>query len=315
VYHPCQGFIEHEILAEGWSISEARMKCQMVAVLFFACLFENSVALSHTIYTKDGRTISSPEVWEDVQGYYIDDVSLYGYKASGMPDNLVNKLSELQFQVARTKEQLFQRIGSAIGAANAQKFKTVLEKYIEEKAVISYDKRGNTLSLEKEEVEKIVYETPPPPLKLERINTNDPETRQAIAAEEERLYEQLREARTMKNTAPAGSTEKREYEADAQQVQTKINELKRNPVGYFLRHHPDSVTLSAPLKPDECATLCGGTPSKEEKTSTIIANTSEEARIYKRCVARCTNPKKHVEKKDSRQQGDDEGEETDSQVP
>ncbi|GAK52345.1 hypothetical protein U14_03596 [Candidatus Moduliflexus flocculans] len=290
------------------------MKCQLVAILFFACVFESSIAFSHTIYTKDGRTISSPEIWEDVQGYYIDDVSLYGYKTAGMPDPLVNKLSELQFQVARTKEQLFQRIGAVIGAANVKKFQAVLEKYIEEKVVISYEKRGNTLSLEKAEVEKIVYETPPPPLKMDSIHINDPETQQAIAAEEARLYEQLREGREAKNAAPAGSAEKREYETDAQKIQAKITELKHNPVGYFLRYYPDSVTLSTPLKPDECATLCGGTPSKEGKVATI-ANTSEEAAIYKRCVARCTNPKKGSEKRGSQKQKDDESEESGAQTP
>lgn len=290
------------------------MKCHIAVFVCVVCLFERSIAFSHTIYTKDGRTISSPEVWEDVQGYYIDDVSLYGYKTAGMPESLVNKLSDLQFQTAHTKDQLLQRIGAAIGAANVKKFQATLEKYIEKRVVISYEKGGNTLSLEKDDVEKIVYETPPPPLKMDSIHINDPETQQAIAAEEARLYEQLREGREAKNVAPAGSAEKREYEAGAQKIQAKISELKRNPVGYFLRYYPDSVTLSTPLKPDECATLCGGTPSKEGKVATI-ANTSEEAAIYKRCVAHCTNPRKGSEKRGSQKQKDDESEESGAQTP
>ncbi len=284
------------------------MKRYVFVSLFLMSVFGSSTALSHTIYTKDGRTISSPDVWEDVQGYYIDDVSLYAYKTAGMSDGLVNKLTELQFQIARTKEQLLHRIGSAIGAANVRKFQPTIEKYIEEKVVISYEKGGNTLSLEKDEVEKIVYETPPPPLKMDLIDSDDAETRQAIAAEEERLYEQLREARDSKNTLPAGDPGKRMHEETAQKIQSKINELKRNPIGYFLRYHPKSVTLSAPMTPDECAKLCGGAPSKVDKPT--IANTSEEMTIYKRCVARCTNPQQALdEEKDSLKRKTDDTEE------
>ena len=284
------------------------MKQYLGICLLAACVGWNSTAFSHTIHTKDGRTISSPEVWEEVQGYYIDDVSLYAYKTAGMPASLVNKLSEFQLQMMRSKDALLQRISSAIGAANFQKFRPTLEKYIEEKVAISYEKGGNTLSLEKEEVEKIEYETPPPPLKINVIDANDAETRQAIAAEEERLYEKLREAREMKNTLPAGDPEKRQYEASAQKIQGKINELKRNPVGYFLRYYPKSVTLSAPLKPEECAELCGGAPSKGENKPTI-ADTSEEALMYKRCVARCTNPRQKSEKeKEEREENNDNDE-------
>lgn len=281
------------------------MKQHLGMFLLAACVSWNSTAFSHTIQTKDGRTISSPEVWEEVQGYYIDDVSLYAYKTAGMPVSLVNKLSEIQFQMIRSKDVLLQRISSAIGAANFQKFRPTIEKYIEEKVVISYEKGGNTLSLEKEEVESIVYETPPPPLKINVIDANDEETRQAIAAEEERLYEKLREARATKNTLPAGSPEKRKYEASAQKIQGKINELKRNPVGYFLRYYPKSVTLSAPLTPEECAELCGGAPSKGENKPTI-ADTSEEAMLYKRCVARCANPQQDTPRKEEQENNDEE---------
>ena len=265
------------------------MKLHLRIFLLAACVSWNSTALSHTIQTKDGRTISSPEVWEEVQGYYIDDVSLYAYKTAGMPAILVNKLADIQFQMIRSKDALLQRISSAIGAANFQKFRPTIEKYIEEKVVISYEKGGNTLSLDKEEVENIVYDTPPPPLKIHVIDANDAETRQAIAAEEARLYEKLREARETKNALPAGDPEKRKYEASAQKIQGKINDLKRNPIGYFLRYYPASVTLSAPMTPEECAELCGGAPSKGENKPTIAA-TSEEAMLYKRCVARCANP-------------------------
>ena len=280
----------------------SKIRIWLSAFIALAC--STTPAFSHTIHTKDGKTITSPDVWEETKGYFLDDVSLYGCKQAGMPAMLVNKLTVLENQMLLTKEQLLARIETLLGAANFQKYRAIIEKYIEQKIVVSYEKMGNTISIEKSLVEKIIYDAPPAPISLDMIQRDDAESRRAIKAEEQKLYQLLQEMRKEKASVAAGDPDKYEYEREAQKIQTRITELKYNPIGYFLRYAPKRVSLSAPLKPEECARICGGTASKVEKST--IRDDSEEATIFQRCMARCAHPVSPTpERKDNRQEEDE----------
>ena len=280
----------------------SKIRIWLSAFIALAC--STTPAFSHTIHTKDGKTVTSPDVWEETKGYFLDDVSLYGCKQAGMPAMLVNKLTVLENQMLLTKEQLLARIETLLGAANFQKYRAIIEKYIEQKIVVSYEKMGNTISIEKSLVEKIIYDAPPAPISLDMIQRDDAESRRAIKAEEQKLYQLLQEIRKEKASVAAGDPDKYEYEREAQKIQARITELKYNPIGYFLRYAPKRVSLSAPLKPEECARICGGTASKVEKST--IRDDSEEATIFQRCMARCAHPVSPAqERKDNRQEEDE----------
>ena len=283
----------------------SKIRIWLSAFIALAC--SATPAFSHTIHTKDGKTISSPDVWEETKGYFLDDVSLYGCKQAGMPVALVNKLTALENQMLLTKEQHLARIETLLGAANFQKYRAIIEKYIEQKIVVSYEKMGNTISIEKNLVEKIIYDAPPAPISVDMIQRDDAESRRAIKAEEQKLYQLLQEMRKEKASVAAGDPEKYEYEREAQKIQARITELKYNPIGYFLRYAPKRVSLSAPLKPEECTRICGGTASTVEKST--IRDDSEEAAIFQRCMARCAHPvspaqERDTERKDNRQEED-----------
>ena len=214
----------------------SKIRIWLSAFIALAC--SATPAFSHTIHTKDGKTISSPDVWEETKGYFLDDVSLYGCKQAGMPAALVNKLTAIENQMLLTKEQLLARIETLLGAANFQKYRAIIEKYIEQKIVVSYEKMGNTISIEKNLVEKIIYDAPPAPISVDMIQRDDAESRRAIKAEEQKLYQLLQEMRKEKASVAAGDPEKYEYEREAQKIQARITELKYNPIGYFLRYAP-----------------------------------------------------------------------------
>ena len=125
-----------------------------IFVLFFFCMLSNTVA-AHTILLKDGRTIQAEKVWEEQQGYTIDDVSLYGYKSAGIPANLLSELKKLRDQAAATKDGLFNNIERVIGRANVQKYKDTLETYFQKKDIVFYIKQSSTIGIEKNRVERI----------------------------------------------------------------------------------------------------------------------------------------------------------------
>ncbi len=165
-------------------------KNRVIIILLFVVLCGRPyMAPAHKIYMKDESVIRSDTVWEQTLGYFLDEVSLYAYKKAGMPERLVKRLTPLRDQLIRSKERLLQLITQQIGAEALRTYLPTIEKYLVEEKVVSYDKFGDTIHLERSKVKRIEYSKPLPPIAPGLIDPQDMETRRAIEAEKALLYE------------------------------------------------------------------------------------------------------------------------------
>ncbi|MCP4396494.1 MAG: hypothetical protein GY801_04150 [bacterium] len=254
---------------------------------------------AHKIYMKDESVIRSDTVWEQTLGYFLDEVSLYAYKKAGMPERLVKRLTPLQDQLIRSKERLLQLITQQIGAEALRTYLPTIEKYLVEEKVVSYDKFGDTIHLERSKVKQIEYSKPLPPIAPGLIDPQDMETRRAIEAEKALLYERLRKIRDLKSDyVPDDSGLSRSdpvnYKKEMRKTQQQLKELNRNPLGYFLRYYPDFVNFEGKLSSSDCHSLCGNGASSppvphddDRETPLIRADSDEKLQRYKRCMASC----------------------------
>ena len=273
-----------------------------IIALFFFCLIlccSASVAPAHKIYMNDGSVIRADTVWEETLGYFMDEVSLYAYKKAGMPEHLVKALKPLQQQLVRSKERLFQLIRQRIGADALTRYQPIIEKYLVQKDVVSYDKFGDTIHLEREKVNHVEYSSPPPSLKAGFLDQDDTESRHAIEQEKALLYERLRTIREQKSAyAPSDESGAPRpgpvnYKQEMRNTQQRIKELERDPVSYFLRYHPELVDVRGEPRPSDCYTLCDGAsagaapPDDEQKAPLIRAASDEKLQRYKRCMDAC----------------------------
>lgn len=266
-----------------------------------------SFASAHTIYMKDGSVIRADTVWEETLGYFLDEVSLYAYKKSGMPEHLVKRLAPLENQLLRSKNRLFQLIRQEVGDDTLKRYQSVIERYLVARKVVSYDKYGDTIHLERSKVKRVEYSSPPPSLAAGFIDPEDTEAKRAIDAEKAMLYERLREIRDKKSAyvpkddSGLPRSGPVDYKKEMRKTQQQIKELEHNPLGYFLRYYPELVNFRGKPSSSDCYKLCGGAsssvapPGDEQEEPVISATSDEKLQGYKRCMASCLGDEKEPE--------------------
>ena len=234
-----------------------------------------STASAHKIHLQDGSVIRSDTVWEETLGYFMDEVSFYAYKKAGIPEQTVKRLELLQDQLIRSEERLLQLIRQQIGADALERYRGVIEKYLVKEEVVSYDKFGDTIHLERSKVDYIEYSSPPPSLAPGYIDPEDEETQRAIKAEKALLYERLRTIRDRKSAYVPDDTTVLprsgpvDYKKEMRKTQEQIKELERNPLGYFLRYYPELVQFSARPSSSDCYTLWSTEPRRRSPRRTM----------------------------------------------
>lgn len=246
-------------------------------------------SFAHTLYLKDGRAINADDVWEEKLGYVIDDVTLYGLKKSGMPQGLRNVLVSLK-DTPFPQNTLIEKIQQKIGTANFQKYQKAFKTYLSEKTVISYEKRGNTIKIDKSLVKKIDY-IEPKSLPSNLFDEGDIESQNAVQHERERLQERLQRIKRYKSRYSAGARERQWYKEDELEITELLRELNRDPLGYFLRRYPEKVNLMKPLSEEKCSDICGRELSSVN--APVIKDDSSEESHFEACMWSCTGKEKY----------------------